>query len=250
MRLLPKLLSKAIRKGRLTLNAPDGRVHVFGGAEPGPEVTIRITDPSFDWKIALNPELRAAEAYMDGVLTVEDGPEGGTAWDLMEIFFINKRSFDLSPSQIMLKGWQKAFRRLMQHNKLAQSRRNVAHHYDLGNDFYRLWLDGDMQYSCGYHPTGQETLAEAQLQKVSQSLELYRQLKVLGKAPVRLVRYPGEGHGNRRAASRYDYNLRMLRWFEHYLKGPGGPPPPPEIDYPLLRRGEEKADDPEGEGEV
>lgn len=165
MWLLPKLLTKAIRKGRLTLNAPDGKVHVFGGAEPGPEVTIRITDPSFDWKIALNPELRAAEAYMDGVLIVEDGPEGGTAWDLMEIFFINKRSFDLSPSQIMLKGWQKTFRRLMQHNKLAQSRRNVAHHYDLGNEFYRLWLDGDMQYSCGYHPTGDETLAEAQLLK-------------------------------------------------------------------------------------
>jgi cyclopropane-fatty-acyl-phospholipid synthase len=79
MWLLPKLLSKAIRKGRLTLNAPDGRVHVFGGAEPGPEVTIRVTDPSFDWKIALNPELRAAEAYMDGVLVIEDGPEGGAA---------------------------------------------------------------------------------------------------------------------------------------------------------------------------
>jgi dipeptidyl aminopeptidase/acylaminoacyl peptidase len=40
------------------------------------------------------------------------------------------------------------------------------------------------------------------------------------------VLYPGEGHGNRRAASRYDYHLRMLGWFEHYLKGPGGDPPP------------------------
>ena len=47
-----------------------------------------------------------------------------------------------------------------------------------------------------------------------------------GQAPVRLVFYPGEGHGNRRAASRYDYNLRMIRWMEHYLKGPGGDPPP------------------------
>ena len=60
----------------------------------------------------------------------------------------------------------------------------------------------------------------------SQSVELYRALETLGNAPVRLVLYPGEGHGNRRAASRYDYNLRMLRWFEHYLKGPGGDPPP------------------------
>lgn len=73
----------------------------------------------------------------------------------------------------------------------------------------------------------------------SQSMELYRFLKTIGKAPVRLVRYPGEGHGNRKAALRYDYNLRMLQWFEHYLKGPGGPPPPLELDYELS--GESKA---------
>jgi dipeptidyl aminopeptidase/acylaminoacyl peptidase len=65
----------------------------------------------------------------------------------------------------------------------------------------------------------------------SQSLILYRFLKLHGQAPVRLVRYPGEQHGNRRAAARLDYHLRMLGWFEHYLKGPGGSPPPYEIDY-------------------
>lgn len=65
----------------------------------------------------------------------------------------------------------------------------------------------------------------------SQSLELYRSLKLHGQAPVRLVWYPGEGHGNRRAASRLDYSLRLMRWMTHYLKGPGGEPPPMEIDY-------------------
>ena len=54
----------------------------------------------------------------------------------------------------------------------------------------------------------------------AQSLELYRHLKVLDQAPVRLVLYPGERHGNRRAASRYDYNLRMIQWIEQYLQGP------------------------------
>ena len=62
----------------------------------------------------------------------------------------------------------------------------------------------------------------------SQSLELFRLLKLQAKTPVRLVFYPGEGHGNKRAASRYDYSLRLLRWMEHYLKGPGGDPPPYE----------------------
>jgi dipeptidyl aminopeptidase/acylaminoacyl peptidase len=65
----------------------------------------------------------------------------------------------------------------------------------------------------------------------SQSLEMYRYLKLRSPAPVRLVRYPGEQHGNRRAASRLDYCLRMLRWMEHYLKGPGGDPPAYELDY-------------------
>ncbi len=64
-----------------------------------------------------------------------------------------------------------------------------------------------------------------------QSRELYRHLKLRGHAPVRLVQYPGEGHGNRKAASRFDYNLRMLQWLEHYLVGPGGDMPPYEIDY-------------------
>jgi len=64
-----------------------------------------------------------------------------------------------------------------------------------------------------------------------QSLELYRFLKILGQVPVRLVFYPGEGHGNRRAASRLDYHLRQLRWFEHYLMGPGGEPPAKDLDY-------------------
>jgi dipeptidyl aminopeptidase/acylaminoacyl peptidase len=64
-----------------------------------------------------------------------------------------------------------------------------------------------------------------------QSLELYRHLKLRGKAPVRLVRYPGEQHGNRRAASRLDYCLRMMQWMEHYLTGPGGAPPAFELSY-------------------
>ena len=65
----------------------------------------------------------------------------------------------------------------------------------------------------------------------SQSLEMYRYLRTRTDTPVRLVLYPGEGHGNARAASRLDYELRMLQWFEHYLLGPDGEPPPHDLDY-------------------
>ncbi|MCH7595230.1 MAG: S9 family peptidase [Planctomycetes bacterium] len=77
----------------------------------------------------------------------------------------------------------------------------------------------------------------------SQSMELYRHLKVLNQTPVRLVWYPGEGHGNRKAAARFDYNLRMMRWFEHYLKGPGGSAPEYKLDYGPLAEEDDKTDD-------
>jgi len=69
-----------------------------------------------------------------------------------------------------------------------------------------------------------------------QSLELFRYLKTIGKTPVRLVLYRGEGHGNRRASSRYDYNLRMMRWFAHYLQGKGGRKPPHRLEYGLGKK--------------
>ena len=161
MKYLSKIFRSAVRDGRLTLVGTDGKEAEFGGQGPGPEVRIRLTDPSLDWKIFLNPELKAAEAVMNGQLVVEEG----TIHDFIELFFVNKRQFDLNPSQIFWNGLSRKFRRFMQHNTVLNARKNVEHHYDLGNDFYRLWLGDDMQYSCGYFEAGTETLDEAQTAK-------------------------------------------------------------------------------------
>ena len=75
----------------------------------------------------------------------------------------------------------------------------------------------------------------------SQSLEMYRSVKIRTDTPVRLVFYPGEGHGNRNTAAQYDYGLRLMRWMDHYLKGPGGEPPPYEL--PHAERLAESADE-------
>jgi dipeptidyl aminopeptidase/acylaminoacyl peptidase len=64
-----------------------------------------------------------------------------------------------------------------------------------------------------------------------QSREMYRHLKLRSASPVRLVLYPGEGHGNRKAAARLDYNLRMQQWIEHYTTGAKGAPPAMDLDY-------------------
>ncbi|MEM7048111.1 MAG: S9 family peptidase [Acidobacteriota bacterium] len=77
----------------------------------------------------------------------------------------------------------------------------------------------------------------------SQSLILYRYFKMVGKTPARLIWYPGEGHGNRKAAARMDYNRRMMRWFDHYLKGEGGDPPPAELDWSAHQEADDAAEE-------
>lgn len=161
MKVLSKILNAAIRDGRITLVGADVEERQFGGQGPGPEVRLRLADPSFDKKILLNPELKAAEGIMNGQLVIEEG----TIHDFIELFFINKRQFDMNPNQIFWNGMSRRLRRFMQHNTLRNARRNVEHHYDLGNDFYRMWLGHDLQYSCGYFPEGTETLDEAQTAK-------------------------------------------------------------------------------------
>ncbi|MEM7237576.1 MAG: cyclopropane-fatty-acyl-phospholipid synthase family protein [Pseudomonadota bacterium] len=176
MRFLPKLFRAAVKTGDLTLIGPDGAEQRFGDGT-SPRIRIRLADPSLDWKIFLNPELKAAEAYMDGGLVVEDG--GIDAF--IALFFLNKRHFDLSPGQIFWKGVARRFRRAMQHNPIARARQNVAHHYDVGNEFYRLWLDRDMQYSCGYFD-GTADLETAQTLKkrhIAAKLALSRGQRVL-----------------------------------------------------------------------
>lgn len=167
MRFLPKLFARFIQKGRLTLIGPDGETHHFGrpaGAPElaeEPEVLIRLKDPSLDWRIPLNAELRFSEAYMDGDLDIEQGD----VKDFITLFYLNKHQFDMTPNQIFLNGVMRWAKRFQQNNSLLKSRRNAQAHYDIGNDLYRLFLDEDMQYSCGYFPTGTETLEEAQVLK-------------------------------------------------------------------------------------
>jgi len=85
---------------------------------------------------------------------------------------------------------------------------------------YQFFLERSPIYHAGKAKTPLLIMAGEEDTRVhpSQSIELYRHIKTRTDTPVRLVLYPGEGHGNRRASSRLDYNLRQLRWFEYYLK--------------------------------
>jgi len=95
MRLLSHLLKRFVRNGRLTVIDHEGARHVFGSGENGPGVTIRFTDKKVEREIFLNPELKSAEAYMDGRLLVENG---GSIYDLLLLFWSTARGLPRIPS--------------------------------------------------------------------------------------------------------------------------------------------------------
>jgi cyclopropane-fatty-acyl-phospholipid synthase len=171
------MLRSFVRTGTLKVIDADGKVHVFAG-EPGPVVTMRLTDRSLYRKLFLNPELHAGEAYMDGRLSFEDS----TLRDFLTLFSINRLSLGAHPMQKVLRRVSLALKRFQQANPVGKAQRNVAHHYDLGNDFYKLFLDAGMQYSCAYFLDDRETLEQAQRNKlrlIASKLALKPGLKIL-----------------------------------------------------------------------
>jgi cyclopropane-fatty-acyl-phospholipid synthase len=176
---LSHMLKSFVRAGRLKVVDADGKEHLFGGTAPGPAVTMRLTDRSLYHNLFLNPELHAGEAYMDGRMSFEDG---STLRDFLTLFSINRRSLATYPLQNVLKRVSRAVKRFQQANPVGQAQKNVAHHYDLGNDFYRLFLDTGMQYSCAYFASDEDTLEAAQQNKlrlIASKLQLKPGLKIL-----------------------------------------------------------------------
>ncbi len=162
MYLLPQLLRRFVSNGRLTVIDHDGSTQSFGSGEDGPLVAIRLHDDKVEREIFLNPELKAAEAYMDGRLTFEDG---ATVYDLLLLFSVNRKGLASHPVQQALRRAWRSMRRLHQANPLGQAAKNVREHYDHPASFYALWLDERMAYSCAYFERPDQDLEEAQVAK-------------------------------------------------------------------------------------
>lgn len=156
--LLITILKRAVRHGSLALIDPWGERHVVGTGN-APFVTVRLSDPADPARLLASPSLRAGEAYMEGSLTIEEG-------SLRDFLLIGVGAADdLAREAKGIKEIAAPLRKLRRHNPISRAKANVAHHYDLSEAFYRLFLDDDLQYSCAYFQTGEETLEEAQAQK-------------------------------------------------------------------------------------
>ena len=152
---LARLLNARITQGSLTIVNSDGSRDHFGNrASDWPCVTLRLHKKSTSRRIFLNPALGLGEAFMDGSASIDDD----AIMELAEVFNRNypwetRKTSGFAATAI---GFAESLTRSFhQFNTFAHSRSNVAHHYDLSNDFYQLWLGEDMQYSCAYWPDAQ-----------------------------------------------------------------------------------------------
>ena len=182
MALLEAMLKRLVTRGELTIIYADGKRRTFGKPDPAfPSVTVRFADAGVPGKIGRNPRIGAGEAYMDGRLIVEDG-------DILDLVRLirNSQPFEkggrLEPPNPLRRGLKAVTGRIDRINWSRRSKRNVAHHYDLSDRLYDLFLDADKQYSCAYFTDPANSLEQAQADKkahIAAKLNLRPGLKVL-----------------------------------------------------------------------
>ena len=165
MALIDHFLARRVKRGTLQVTYADGSSRSFGTPEPGfPDVAIRFTDRGAPAFIARNPGLGAAEAFMEGRLVVEQGD----IRDLVVLLNANNPWEDgqnaLSPGSAR-RAVAAVTHRLGRVNMARKAKRNVAHHYDLSDRLYDLFLDADRQYSCAYFTDPGNSLEQAQADK-------------------------------------------------------------------------------------
>ncbi len=177
---LKLILKRLVKTGHLCVIDAKGRSHHFGIPGNRQPIIMRLHDRALPWKMSLRPDLATAEAYMNGKLTIENGE----IHDLLDTLL---KDAPRSGPIDWLMPLQKLWPALTQWNPRHKARANVAHHYDLSSDLYEIFLDPDMQYSCGYFERRNASLEEAQqakMQHIAAKLHLHdgplsRPMKIL-----------------------------------------------------------------------
>lgn len=122
-----------------------------------PQARITIKDRAALLKLCLNPDLQLAELYTEGRILIDGDLE-------QFVLILNNSIPDLRERGIWTKLLAQLY--LFKRNTMSRAKDNIYHHYDLGNEFYQLWLDQNMLYTCAYYPTEDATLEQAQLAKM------------------------------------------------------------------------------------
>tara|TARA_B100000965_G_scaffold245494_1_gene206015 strand:- start:56 stop:1243 length:1188 start_codon:yes stop_codon:yes gene_type:complete len=134
-------------------------------------ITIKLLDKKLSYKLLMNPDLYFGEAYSDGSLIIENG----TLTEFLEIAFRNIGRGDINIYGTILKKIKGTYRYLTNFNKIVKSKKNVSHHYDISEKLYDLFLDSNRQYSCAYFKNENDTLEDAQNNKID---HIIKKLKI------------------------------------------------------------------------
>tara|TARA_B110000438_G_scaffold108313_1_gene106416 strand:- start:135 stop:1331 length:1197 start_codon:yes stop_codon:yes gene_type:complete len=161
--LLARLLSKIFKKGGIILIDSQEQKYICGKPNLKKPLTIKLLKKNLNWKLILNPELSFPEAYMRGEIEIRNG----SLLDFLNITFENIGRSEVNTNGYLIKKFLHAWRFLTNYNLPRKSKRNVKHHYDIGEDLYDLFLDKKhRQYSCAYFFHEDESLEKAQQNKI------------------------------------------------------------------------------------
>jgi cyclopropane-fatty-acyl-phospholipid synthase len=160
MSLIGKMIDKLLGSGSITLIEP-GKPPKTYGPGGGKSLTVRMTDRKVVFEILKNPRLGVGEAYMDGRLIIEDG----SALDFLELIMSSNPWEEGKQARGILNRGKARLARYFTTNNKKRAKRNVAHHYDLGDELYETFLDSDRQYSCAYFTDIHNELEQAQWEK-------------------------------------------------------------------------------------
>ncbi|WP_282128332.1 cyclopropane-fatty-acyl-phospholipid synthase family protein [Roseobacter litoralis] len=152
-------VAQKIKAGRLDIILPDGRTFSASGSLPGPIALLEVKNTDLFARLVREGYVGFSEAYMDDWWST---PDLQAFMDLVNSD--NDDMYNGYPGQKLVQLFER-LRFWLQRNHKAQARKNISYHYDLGNDFYGLWLDDSMTYSSALFETGQESLEAAQTAK-------------------------------------------------------------------------------------
>ncbi|WP_147124703.1 SAM-dependent methyltransferase [Shimia ponticola] len=154
-----------IENGRIDFTIPDGRTFRVDSKRPGPVAHLEIHDNDVFARLIREGQLGFCDAYLDGQWSTPD------LQAFMDVIHAdNDEVFDGFKGQIFVQ-WYERLRFWMNRNTIDQAKKNISYHYDLGNDFYGLWLDDTMTYSSALFTTGQESLEAAQTAKYASMVD-------------------------------------------------------------------------------
>jgi len=177
--MLARLLSKIHKKNGIVLIDSQGQKYICGKPDLENPLTMKILKKDLNWKLPLNPDLNFPEAYMRGEILIENG----SLLDFLNMFFENIVPKEINAYGYIIKKIFHAWRFLTNHNLPGKSKKNVKHHYDIGEELYDLFLDKKhRQYSCAYYTKDDESLEDAQQNKINhiiKKLDLRPEQKVL-----------------------------------------------------------------------